>query len=52
MGKIQHLGNSVNHGVTQGDYGIYAPQAQSINEIGQKTHPAPPKNKSNLYFQL
>ena len=43
MRKIKHFGNSINHRITKGNYGIDTAKTKTINEICQKTRSEPPE---------
>ena len=38
MGKVQHFGYSVYHGIPQSYYGIYTSQAQTCDQTVNNTH--------------
>ena len=38
VGKVQHLGNAVDHGIAEGDDRVHAAEADAADEIGQKFH--------------
>jgi hypothetical protein len=38
VGKVQHFGNAVNHGIAQCDNGIYSANADAIDQVLQETH--------------
>ena len=38
VGEIQHFGDTVDHGIAQGDDGVDAAQADAADQIVQKTH--------------
>src|SRR5699024_6221013 len=42
MGKIKHLSNAVNHGITQGDNGVHASQADPADQVGKEFHKVAP----------
>ena len=40
VGKVQHLGNAVNHGIAQGNDRVNAAETHAVDEMVQKTHGA------------
>ena len=38
MGKVEHLGNAVDHGIAQGDDGVDAAQADAGEYVAQEGH--------------
>ena len=47
MGKVEHFGDAVHHGVPQGDDGVHAPQADSADQIGKEFH-----RRTSLFLTL